>query len=308
MARASAPSTHVTVSVEGRELQLSNLHKVLYPETGFTKAQVIDYYTRIAPVLLPHLSGRPLTLKRYPDGVDGQMFYEKNCPKHAPDWVQKVEVWSRSNKRFMSYCMVQDLPTLVWVANLASLELHTSLSLGQDMLTPRVLAFDLDPGPPADVVQCCQVALWIRDFFGAHGVRCFPKTSGSKGLQVYVPINTSATYEDTKRVSRGLAIRLEREHPGAIVHMQERALRPGKVLIDWSQNDDSKTTVNVYSLRARPQPTVSTALLWDEVEAAMAHAEAERLVFTSEDVLRRVEQHGDLFAPVLTLQQHLPEP
>ncbi len=308
MARAAAPSTHVSVAVEGRELQLSNLDKVLYPEAGFTKAQVIDYYTRIAPVLLPHLRDRPLTLKRYPNGVDGEMFYEKNCPRHAPDWVQKVEVWSRSNKRFMSYCMVQDLPTLVWVANLASLELHTSLSLGADMPTPRVLAFDLDPGPPADVVQCCQVALWLRDFFAVHGVQCFPKTSGSKGLQVYVPINSPASYEDTKRISRGLALRLEKEHPGAVVHQQDKVLRPGKVLIDWSQNDDSKTTVNVYSLRARPRPTASTPLLWEEVEATAAEGKAERLVFTSDDVLARVEHHGDLFAPVLTLEQRLPEP
>ncbi len=302
----SPTAQYVTVSVEGRELQLSNLEKVLYPETPFTKAQVIDYYTRVGPALLPHLKDRPLTLKRYPNGVDGQMFYEKNCPNHAPEWVQKAEVWSRGNNRFMHYCMVQDLPTLVWVANLASLELHTSLSLANNMAEPRILAFDLDPGPPADIVMCCQVALWIRDFFAAHGLQCFPKTSGSKGMQVYVPINTPATYEDTKRVSKGLAELLEREHPETVVSRQLKTLRQGKVLIDWSQNDDSKTTVNVYSLRARAQPTVSTPLAWSEVEAALQSGLPDSLVFTAPQVLKRVEQHGDLFAPVLTLRQKLP--
>ena len=301
-------STQVTVAVEDRQLQLSNLDKVLYPEAGFTKAQLIDYYSRIGPVLIPHLRDRPLTLKRYPNGVDGQMFYEKNCPSHSPDWVQKAEIWSQHNNRFIGYCMVQDLPTLVWVANLASLELHTSLSLASDMPTPRVLAFDLDPGPPADVVQCCQVALWIRDFFGAHSVQSFPKTSGSKGLQVYVPINSPGTYEDTKRVSKGLAQRLEREHPELVVHRQLKTLRTGKVLIDWSQNDDSKTTVNVYSLRARPYPTVSTPIEWEEVESTVAHGHADKLVFTADDVRARVDRLGDLFAPVLTLRQSLPEP
>ena len=281
---------------------------MLYPEAGFTKAQVINYYSRVGAVLIAHLQDRPLTLKRYPNGVDGQMFYEKNCPSHAPEWVQKAQVWSQHSKRYMAYCMVQDLPTLVWVATLPALELHTSLSLANDMATPRVLAFDLDPGPPADVVQCCQVALWIRDFFAEHGAECFPKTSGSKGLQVYVPINSPVSYEDTKRVSKGLAQRLEREHPDLVVHRQLKMLRTGKVLIDWSQNDDSKTTVNVYSLRARPYPTVSTPVLWEEVESTVIHGDADKLVFTADEVLERVDRLGDLFAPVLSLRQTLPEP
>jgi bifunctional non-homologous end joining protein LigD len=297
----------VDVRVDGRTLRLTNLDKVLWPEVGFTKGQMIDYYTRIAPVLLPHLRGRPLTLKRYPDGVDGQMFYEKNCPQHRPPWVETARVWSGSNNRDMYYCMVQDLPSLVWVAQLGTIELHTSLSLASRLPQPRMLVFDLDPGPPATIVDCCQVALWLREWFVGHDLRAFAKTSGSKGLQVYVPLNTPVDYEQTKRISRGLAQRLERERPARVVHMQRKALREGKVLIDWSQNDEYKTTVNVYSLRARARPTVSTPVSWDEVERSLATGDPGALAFDGEAVLARVEKLGDLFRPVLRLRQKLPE-
>ncbi len=302
-----APSKQVRVAVDGRELTLSNLDKVLYPEAGFTKGQVIDYYTRIAPVLVPHLRNRPLTLKRYPDGVEGEAFYEKNCPGHRPDWMETAKVWSRHNGRFQYYCLVQDLPSLVWVANLASLELHTSLSYAERLEEPRQMVFDLDPGPPADVVQCCQVALWIREILNEHGLEAFPKTSGSKGLQLYVPLNEDVDYEVTKRASLGIAQRLAHEHPREVVHLMERRLRGGKVFIDWSQNDQHKTTVNVYSLRARPRPTVSTPVSWTEVEQAWNKKDAGLLIFEADSVVRRIDKLGDLFEPVLQARQRLPE-
>ena len=296
----------VDVRVGDRTLRLTNLDKVYWPEAGFTKGQMIEYYTRIAPVLLPHLARRPLTLKRYPDGVDGQMFYEKNCPKHRPPWLHTAKVWSGSNDRYMDYCMVDDLPSLVWVAQLGTIELHTSLSLAPELPQPRAMVFDLDPGPPATIVECCQVAMWLRDWFLERDLQAFPKTSGSKGLQLYLPLNTPVDYDMTKHVSRGLAQKLERAHPELIVSMQRKTLREGRVLIDWSQNDESKTTINVYSLRARARPTVSTPVRWEEVEHCLEAGDASALVFDSESVLQRVERHGDLFAPLLTLEQQLP--
>ncbi|PYX81759.1 MAG: ATP-dependent DNA ligase, partial [Acidobacteria bacterium] len=254
------------VEIQGKQLSLSNLQKVMYPATGFTKAQVIDYYVRIAPVLLPHLRGRPLTMKRYPEGVAGMHFYEKNCPTHRPEWVTTAPIWSEGNNRWMDYCMVQDLPTLVWAANLADLELHTSLSLAKKILQPTMLVFDLDPGPPADIVLCCQVGLWLRQIFEQLGLETFPKTSGSKGLQVYLPLNTPVTYEQTKPFAHELARILERQHPQIIVSDMKKSLRAGKVFVDWSQNDDHKTTVCVYSLRAKERPMVSTPVTWQEVE------------------------------------------
>jgi bifunctional non-homologous end joining protein LigD len=280
---------------------------VFYPKVGFTKGQMIDYYTRVAPALLPHLRDRPLTLKRYPNGVDGQMFYEKNCPKHRPPWLETAKVWSDGNNRYMDYCMVQDLPSLVWVAQLGTIELHTSLSLDQKLPEPRMLVFDLDPGPPATIVECCQVAIWLREWFEEHGLHAFAKTSGSKGLQLYVPLNTPVDYEQTKRISKGLAQKLERERPKHVVHMQRKTLREGRVLIDWSQNDEYKTTVNVYSLRARERPTVSTPVTWDEVAGCLEARDPDLLVFDSDAVLQRIEKSGDLFEPVLELKQKLPE-
>ena len=295
-----------TVEIEGKKLTLSNLDKVLYPAVGFTKGEVIDYYARIAPVLLPHLDGRPLTMKRYPNGVNGMFFYEKNCPEHRPDWVQTTPVWSEGNNKTMHYCLAQDLATLVWAANLADLELHTSLSLGKDIMRPTCIVFDLDPGPPADIVLCCQVGLWVRDIFASFGLESFAKTSGSKGLQLYVPLNTAVTYDDTKPFAHEIARLLERQHPDLVVSDMKKALRTGKVFVDWSQNDNHKTTVNVYSLRAKDRPTVSTPVTWKEVEECLKKGDPELLVFTSEKVLERVQKSGDLFEPVLKLKQKLP--
>jgi bifunctional non-homologous end joining protein LigD len=298
--------TTTTVEIQGRKLELSNLDKVLYPETGFTKGQVIDYYVRIAPVLLPHLKDRPLTMKRYPNGVSGQFFYEKNCPKHRPDWVQTAKVWSEGNNRWMYYCMVQDLPTLVWAANLADIELHTSLSLAKDVLEPTMIVFDLDPGPPADIVLCCQVGLWVREIFEHFGMQCFPKTSGSKGLQVYAPLNTRVTYDETKSFAHEIARILERKHRDLIVSDMKKALRTGKVLVDWSQNDDHKTTICVYSLRAKDKPTVSTPVEWADVEKTLKKKDAKLLVFEAGQVVERSQKLGDLYEPVLKLKQKLP--
>ena len=293
--------------VEGRKLPVSNLNKVLYPKAGFTKGQVIDYYIRIAPVLLPHLKDRPLTMKRYPNGVDGMFFYEKNCPTHRPEWVKTAKVWSHGNQRDMFYCLAQDLPTLVWAANLADLELHTSLARKKDVAKPTMMVFDLDPGPPAGIVQCCQVGIWLRELLAQMKLQSWPKTSGSKGLQVYVPLNTPATFDQTKALSRALAEHLEREHPELVVHRMLKSLRGGKVLVDWSQNDEHKTTVNVYSLRAKEQPTVSTPVTWEEVETCLKKKDPDLLAFTSDQVLERVAQMGDLFEPVETLKQKLPK-
>jgi bifunctional non-homologous end joining protein LigD len=301
-----AKETSVEVKIEGRTLKLTNLEKVLYPDVGFTKAQVIDYYTRIAPVLLVHTRDHPLTLKRYPNGVYGEFFYEKNCPKHRPPWVQTATVWSGGNNRDMYYCLAQDLPTMVWLANLATLELHTSLSYAKKLEEPRTLVFDLDPGPPATIVECCRIGLMLRDIFADHGVESFAKTSGSKGLQLYVPLNTAVDYNTTKVVSKGLAQLFETEHPDLVVHKQLKELRTGRVLIDWSQNDQYKTTVNVYSLRARKHPTVSTPVSWDEVEKCFKAKDPDLLVFDSEQVLKRVEKLGDLFEPVVKKKQKLP--
>src|SRR5438309_7383393 len=294
------------VEIQGKQLSLSNLQKMMYPAAGFTKGQVIDYYVRVAPVLLPHLRGRPLTMKRYPEGVAGMHFYEKNCPTHRPEWVNTAPIWSEGNNRWMDYCLVQDLPTLVWAANLADLELHTSLSLAKKILQPTMLVFDLDPGPPADIVLCCQVGLWLRQIFEQLGLETFPKTSGSKGLQVYLPLNTPVTYEQTKPFAHELARILERQHPHIVVSDMKKSLRAGKVFVDWSQNDDHKTTVCVYSLRAKERPMVSTPVEWGEVTAAFKKRDAQRLTFTSDEVLKRVERQGDLFERVLKLKQKLP--
>jgi bifunctional non-homologous end joining protein LigD len=293
--------------VEGRKLRVSNLNKVLYPKAGFTKGQLIDYYIRIAPVLLPHLKDRPLTLKRYPDGVEAEFFYEKNCPAHRPAWVKTAKVWSEGNQREMRYCLAQDLPTLVWTANLADIELHTSLARKKDVTRPTMMVFDLDPGAPADIVQCCQVGLWLRELLKKLKLKSWAKTSGSKGLQVYVPLNTPVTFDQTKELSRALAEHLEGAHPKLVISKMAKALRAGKVFVDWSQNDEHKTTVNVYSLRAKEQPTVSTPLTWEEVETALKKKDPKLLTFTCDRVLRRVDKLGDLFEAIETLKQKLPK-
>jgi bifunctional non-homologous end joining protein LigD len=296
----------VEVEVDGRRLKLSNLGKVLYPEVGFTKGQVIDYYTRVAPAVLPHLRGRPLTLKRYPNGVDREFFYEKECPSHRPEWVRTAALWSRSNEREINYCLADDLPTLVWAANLADLELHTPMSLAEDIKRPTMVVFDLDPGPPAGLLDCARVANWLRELLGQLGLETFPKTSGSKGLQAYLPLNTPVTYDDTKPFARAIAELLEKRHAELVVSRMKKSLRPGKVLVDWSQNDEHKTTVCAYSLRARERPTVSTPVTWEEVDRAREADDPGLITFDSDDVLDRYEELGDLFAPVLELEQRLP--
>jgi bifunctional non-homologous end joining protein LigD len=299
--------TDSTIEVQGRHLKLSNLEKVLYPATGFTKKDVIDYYARVAPALLPHLTGRPLTRKRYPDGVDGEPFFEKNAPMHKPDWVKTAPIWSSHGGRTVQYILADDMATLIWLANLAALELHPSLALAKDIKCPTVMAFDLDPGPPANIVQCCQVAMWLREIFEHLGLQSFAKTSGSKGMQLYVPLNTPTTFDKTKLFSHALAQLLEQEHPKEVLSDMRRNLRTGKVFVDWSQNDEHKTTIAVYSLRAREHPTVSTPVSWDEVEKTLKGKDAGLLVFESTDVIKRVEKMGDLFEPVLELKQKLPD-
>ena len=292
--------------VEGKKLSVSNLDKVLYPKVGFTKGQVIDYFIRVAPVLLPHLKDRPLTMKRYPDGVEGEFFYEKNCPSHRPKWVKTAKVWSEGNQRIMHYCLANDLPTLVWAANLADLELHTSLSRKNKIERPTTMVFDLDPGAPADIVQCCQVGVWLRDLLAEMKLKSWAKTSGSKGLQVYVPLNTAITYDETKNLSRALAQHLEHEHADRVTSNMSKAVRKGKVFVDWSQNDEHKTTICAYSLRAKEEPTVSTPVTWNEVENCLKKKNAQLLKFRSDQVLARMEKLGDLFEPVENLKQKPP--
>jgi bifunctional non-homologous end joining protein LigD len=293
-------SEKVPVQVEGRTLALSNLDKVLYPAVGFTKAEVIDYYSRVAPVLLPHLRDRALTRKRYPDGVDGQVFFEKNAPRGTPDWVRTVRLpspGSSKGRETIDYVVCDDLPTLVWTANLAALELHTHMwkvmRTKDEARPPDMVVFDLDPGAPATVVECCEVALHLRERLRADGLEPVAKTSGSKGLQLYA---RAPKGEDTHAYAKAVAQQAEKDLPQLVVHRMAKDLRPGKVLVDWSQNSTAKTTVTVYSLRARETPTVSTPVTWDEVEACRSPAD---LVFRSDDVLARVEELGDLFAVLL---------
>jgi len=295
------------VEIEGRQLKLSNLDKVLYPATGFTKGQVIDYYAHIAPVLVPHLAGRPLTLKRYPNGVDSEYFFEKNATAHRPDWVKTAAIWSEGNRRNVNYILADDLSTVVWMANLAAIELHPSLSLAKNIDCPTMMVFDLDPGPPANIVQCAQVGMWLREIFEHFGLQSVPKTSGSKGLQIYVPLNATTRYEETKPFAHALARLLEDQHRELVVSDMKKELRKGKVLVDWSQNDEHKTTIAVYSLRAREHPTVSTPVKWEEVEQLLKKKDASLLAFEAGQVLKRVQKMGDLFEPTLRLKQKLPK-
>lgn len=300
-----AAKTRVEVEVDGRRLSLSNLDKVMYPSVGFTKGAVVDYYTRVAPALLPHLSGRPLTLKRYPDGVDGKHFYEKQCPSHRPDWVRTTPVPVRH--RTIDFCLAGDLPTLVWLANLADLELHPSLSRVPDLDRPTWLVFDLDPGPPATIVDCAGIALRIRKLLGTLGLESFAKTSGSKGMQLYAPLNTGGeTYDETKPFAKAVAQLLERETPKEATATMAKDQRAGKVFVDWSQNDESKTTIAAYSLRATADPSVSTPLRWPEVEALADGGDPATVRFGPPELLERVEEIGDPLADALTLEQKLP--
>jgi bifunctional non-homologous end joining protein LigD len=296
----------VRVEVDGRVLSLSNLSKPLYPAgdgfPGFVKAEVVDYYTRVAPVLLPHVRGRPMTFTRWPDGVTGHRFFEKNVPSHAPRWVRRVRLPAPGSGRqrdTIDYVVVDDLPTLVWAANLASLELHVPqwrVDAEGRALDPDLLVLDLDPGPPADVVACSRVAVELRARLEADGLQAYAKTSGSKGLQVYAPLEPTPAGR-TSAYARSLAEQLERRMPELVVSRMSKDLRTGRVLVDWSQNNAAKTTVAPYSLRARPRPTVSTPVTWAEVEACRG---ADDLTFTAPQVLTRVEADGDLLAPLET--------
>ncbi|HUZ20679.1 MAG TPA: non-homologous end-joining DNA ligase [Acidimicrobiales bacterium] len=299
----------VETEVGGRSISLSNLDKVLYPATGFTKGALIDYYARIAPAMLPHVQDRPLTLRRYPDGVEGQSFFEKHVPRHAPDWVRTVHVPSAVRGRSrpaagggVEYAVICDLPTLIWAANLATIEFHVPLwrvgHADPPPGPPDHLVFDLDPGPGSSIVECCRVACWIRQRLTADHLEPLAKTSGSKGLQLYVPLDDELTWEAFQDRARELARAIAHDHPDLVVTNMRKELRPSKVLIDWSQNSPSKTTVGAYSLRARPEPTASTPITWDEVEECERRGDPERLKFLSADVLERFDRLGDLFAPL----------
>jgi bifunctional non-homologous end joining protein LigD len=290
----SSDPSKVPVEVEGRKLVLSNLDKVLYPKAGFTKAQVIDYYQRIAPVLLPHIADRPVTIKRYPDGVDGKFFFQKNAPAGRPDWVPTARLPSPGSTKArdtIEYVLGGDLPTLIWAANLAALELHVPMWRYPDVGEPDLLVFDLDPGPPATIVECSAVATLLRPLLADLKLKPMAKTSGSKGMQLYAPLEKMSS-DDASAMAKELAERLERDEPELVVSRMTKAVRPGKVLIDWSQNNAAKTTVAPYSLRARERPTVSTPVTWEEVESCKRPAD---LTFTADDVLARVASSGDLF-------------
>jgi bifunctional non-homologous end joining protein LigD len=299
-------SRKVPVRVDGRELTLSNLDKVLYPRHGFAKGEVIDYYTRIADVLLPHLRDRPATRKRYPDGVEGQSFFEKNAPSHTPDWVRTANLptpGSSTGRESLNFVMVDDLPTLVWCANLAALELHVpqwTVGRGGKARKPDLMVFDLDPGTPATIVEASQVACRLRALLAADGLESYPKTSGKKGLHLYVPVKQT---DRTSAYAKGAAERLAAEHRDLVVSRMEKRLRKGKIFVDWSQNNPAKTTVAPYSLRAADEPTVSTPVTWDEVEGCEKPAD---LAFTTDMVLDRVAEFGDLLKPIL--EDHRPLP
>ncbi|MEA3136998.1 MAG: bifunctional non-ous end joining protein LigD [Thermoplasmata archaeon] len=303
----AAPRARYPLTIEGRQVDLTNPDKVFYPETGFTKAQVVDYYVRVAPALLPHLEDRPLSLKRYPHGVGGAYFYQKQAPEHKPDWLKTTPVWSEERDDDIDYCLANDLPSLVWLANAADLEMHTFMHKWQDLTRPTQVAFDLDPGPGADALTCGKVALMLKERLDAKKLKSFVKVSGSKGVQMHVPVNTPCTYEDTKRVSKGLAFELAKEFPKEVTALMRKELREGKVFIDWSQNDEHKTTVCVYSMRGTPTPSIAAPLTWDELTDAVLSEDIKRLRFTPEKVLARVKKMGDLFEDVETLKQKLPK-
>jgi bifunctional non-homologous end joining protein LigD len=292
------------LTIDNRRLTVTNLDKVMYP-SGFTKAQVIDYYVRIAPAMLPHLAEHPITLKRYPDGAAGWFFYEKRCPVHRPDWVDTTAIRVKSG--VIDFCFADDPATLAWLGNLASLELHTYLYRRADPSTPTMMVFDLDPGAPAGLLDSCRIGLELRGLLRAHGLEALAKASGSKGLHVHVPLNTPIGFERTKAYARATALALERRLPEAVTSVMSKSERTGKVFIDWSQNDFAKTTCCVYSLRARERPVVSAPVTWEEIERAVASGDAEPLLRDAPAVLDLVRRRGDLFADLETLRQRLPD-
>jgi bifunctional non-homologous end joining protein LigD len=302
MARAT---TGGELEVAGRRVRVTTLDRVLFPKPGTTKRELLEYYIRVGPSMLPHLKDRQLHMHRYPEGVEGPRFWQKACPEHRPEWVPVVPVWSTDKNAYIEYCVVNELAALLWAVNLGSIELHTSLHRCHDLHRPTAMAFDLDPGPGAGILHCCEVALRLRELFDAIGVEAYPKTSGSKGLQVFLPLNTDVAYDFTKPASRQIAEILEEQTPEAVVSRMARAARKGRVLVDWGQNTEHKSMVCVYSVRAKERPTVSTPLTWEEVAAAVDDGRPESLVFEMGDVVERVRDRGDLFAPVLSRCQDL---
>ena len=294
------------IDIEGRTLALSNLDKVLYPAASFTKAHVIDYYARVASWLLPHFHNRPVTLKRLPDGVAGKVFYEKDAPRYTPDWVHIAPVPRRYGGDDIRYILIDDLPTLIWCANIASLELHPFLHRAGHIDQPTSMVFDLDPGEGATAVTCADVAFLLKERLDAAGLQSFPKMSGSKGIQVYVPLNSGVTYDVTQPFARKMAQLLERDHGELVISEMAKKLRHSKVFVDWSQNSDFKTTVGVYSLRAKgDRPYVSMPVTWDELGQMRSRGDAGMFCFEPAAALQRLEKLGDLFAPLLTLRQEL---
>jgi bifunctional non-homologous end joining protein LigD len=296
--------TEHVIELDGHRLRLRNLGKVLYPATGFTKAEVIDYYARVAPAMLPHIAGRGITLKRFPDGVEGGSFFEKRCPSHRPDFVGTID-GPGDRGGAIGYCDLDSLPALVWAANMAALELHAPMALGRDIESPQLCVFDLDPGAPATIVECARIALQLREVLAGIGLECVAKTSGSKGMQLYVPLNSPHTHDQASDFAHAVAKAMEKHHPDDVTSVMRKELRPAKIFIDWSQNSRHKTTVAAYSLRARPEPTVSTPVTWDEVSDC---ADGSPLSFTAPEVLDRIDRLGDLFSPCATLVQQLPTP
>ena len=299
-----AASEKVPVEIDGRRLLVSNLDKILYPEAGFTKADIIDYYVRIAPVMLPHVEGRGVTLRRWPDGVHRDSFFEKRCPSHKPDWLPAA-AGPGDRGGTIEYCCLDEVAALAWTANLAALEIHAPMARAADIESPAMVVFDLDPGAPATITECCQVALEIQELLGHLGLEVVAKTSGSKGMQLYVPLNTPHTHDHASSFALAVAQLLEKQMPKQVLSVMTKSLRKGKVFIDWSQNSRHKTTIAVYSLRAKDEPTVSTPITWDEVADG---ADGETLGFVAAEVLDRVDEHGDLFAAAATLEQELPAP
>jgi bifunctional non-homologous end joining protein LigD len=296
-------SAPIDVDIAGRTVRLTNLDKVLYP-SGFTKAEVVDYHARISPWIIPHLTGRCITFRRYPDGTDRDGFFEKRCPTHRPEWVP-VALGPGDRRGGIEYCRIEEPAAMVWAANLAAIELHAPMALAADLDTPRSLVFDFDPGPSTSIVDCCQVALAVHDVLASVSLEGWCKTSGSKGLQMYVPLNTAGvTHQATADFALAVGQVMERQMPGRVTTVMAKAARPGRIFVDWSQNALHKTTIAPYSLRARHDPTVSTPVTWEEV--AQCAATRVELRFEAADVLARVDALGDLFAPVLTVEQDLP--
>lgn len=295
------------IEIDGRKIPVSNLEKILFPATGYTKGQVIDYYTRVAPFILPHLKDRPVTLVRYPDGVAGEHFYEKNAPAFTPAWVKTFSVPRRSGQSPIRYIVINDLAALIWCANLASIEFHAFLHRVPAIDTPTAMVFDLDPGEGVDILDCAEVAILLKAALERLKLDSFPKVTGSKGVQLFVPLNTRVSYDAQHEFARVLAEHMEREHPDLVISKMRKTARAGKVFIDWSQNSDFKTTVCVYSLRAKHErPYVSVPVTWEELQRARRSGDSTKLYFEPEAALKRVKKAGDLFSPVLRLKQKLP--